>query len=459
MNIEDLIRAANPVRTSDLPAGDSPRAASTLDQIARERAAPAGPGRVRLSRRAWIGTLTAVALTVTAAGAAVAVMLSNVLGAPPRLAAASPHASPTHAPSARTVPRPPTHRATAKLPTARQVLLTAAEHVARRAASGPESGTYWRVRMVSGLSFPAGTAANPYDISLTTTADQWNPGTPGQKEWEVTRQLGAKPATAADAAAWRAAGAPATWRSGLSARAKSMWLGGFPYPWMDALAASTAAAAPTATWQVSDGTVGYIEGDLSGLNAAQFRQLPTSQAGIAGVLRGYYAQLSYCIQHPRGCSTKDQVIWAEAVMLLQDPVSPQVRSATFKVMAALPGVRVLGLMTDPLGRTGYALAPGGQSPNADPENYNPLQVILIDPQTGSYLATEEIGPMPRSVRCLSFDKKNRCAGATTIGRSYKDQVDSYVAVISDGWTDAAPVLPPPSAWSGPTGFPGLPPLP
>jgi hypothetical protein len=184
---------------------------------------------------------------------------------------------------------------------------------------------------------------------------------------------------------------------------------------------------------------------------------PADRLRLFGVARNSVADQQR--SRRRRLHLQARLIWAEAVMLLQDPVSPQVRSATFKVMASLPGVRVLGLMTDPLGRTGYALAPGGQYPNPAPENFNPLQVILIDPRTGAFLATEEIGPMPRSVRCLSFDSKQRCAGSAYIGRSYQDQVDSYVAVVSDGWTDAAPVLPPPSAWSGPIGFPGLPPLP
>jgi hypothetical protein len=447
MSIEDLIRAANPVRTSDLPEGDSPHARLALVQIMGPRTVG---DRMRLSRRAWKGTLSTLA--VMAAGAAVALAVSAApSGAPHRTVTAGagrtvPRAARTHHPAAHAAAHPLT---------ARQILLLAAEHV----TAGPASGAYWRVSLVSGLTFPAGTKSDPYDISLMTSADQWNPSQSGQREWVISQQLGARPATPADAAAWRAAGSPTTWHSGMSVADKAGWQAGYPLPWMLNLAASTAASARTATWQVSDGTVGYVEGDLPGLNAAQFRAMPTSRRAVAQVLRHYYAQLRFCAQNPGRCSTKDQIIWAEALMLLQDPVSPQVRAATFRVMASLPGVRLLGLMTDPLGRTGYALAPGGQAPNPAPENFNPLHVVLIDPQTGSVLATEEIGPMPRTVHCLSWDSHNHCAGSAYVGRSYPDQVDSYVAVVSEGWTNAAPTLPPPSAWSGPTGFPGLPPLP
>ena len=66
--------------------------------------------------------------------------------------------------------------------------------------------------------------------------------------------------------------------------------------------------------------------------AAQFRQLPTTQEGMARVLSQYYKQLPCATEkHPTGCSTENQIIWDEAVRLLQNPVSQQVKAATFKV--------------------------------------------------------------------------------------------------------------------------------
>lgn len=452
MKTEDLIRAANPVRTTDLPGGDSPAARRILEQI-RAQAAPA-IGRTRRFHRVGGRTLATAALAATAAGAAVAVLVSTAPAPAPGSGPAPAHRSAASAPRPPKVLARPPHHVTAHPLSARQVLLTAAQHV----DAGPASGNYWRVKLVGGYTFPAGTTAHPYDITVTTSADQWNPRTPGVKEWAIFQDLGARPATAADTAVWRAAGSPKSWHSGLSARLKNSWLGGFPVQWMDTLAATTSPSPTTASSTVSDGTVGYVEGDLPGLNAAQFSALPSSEPAIAKLLGDYYAQLRYCARNPK-CSTKDQIIWAEAVMLLQDPVSAQVRAAAFRVMAGLPGVRSLGLMTDPLGRTGYALAPAGQDPNAVPQDFNPLRVILIDPHTGSLLATEELGPMPRTLHCLSFDSKNRCAGSAYVGRSYRYQVDDFVAVISESWTNAAPVPPPPARWTPNLGAPGLPPLP
>jgi hypothetical protein len=377
-----------------------------------------------------------------AAGAAVAVLVSSAPGVPARApagAAATPRSSGPHARPAQP-PQPLT---------ARQILLTAAAHV----TSGPVTGKYWRVTMIGGVTVPGGTEASPYDISLRTYADQWNPRSAGQREWVISQQLGTRPATPADAAAWRAAGSPATWRSGLPANS---YLAGYPTEWTGPLAATSAASARSATWQVSDGTVGFVEGDLAGLNAAQFRRMPTRPRLVEAILR-QYAMRAHCTEPD--CSTVDQLIWAEALALLQDPVSALVRSATFKVMAGLPGVRLIGEMTDPLGRPGYALTPGSQAPNADTRNFNPTKVVMIDPGSGSLLATAEIGPMPRTVHCLSFDAKNKCTGSAYYGRSYEGQVDDYAAVISEGWTNASPVLPPPSTWSGSGCCAGLPPLP
>lgn len=292
---------------------------------------------------------------------------------------------------------------------------------------------------------------------MATGYDQWNPKSPGQKEVEITQQLPTRPATPADTEAWRAAGAPTTWHSGqFSYRSRN---DGYlaDVPWVTNLAASAVAAAPSATWTVSDGTIGYVEGNQAGLNAAQFGQMPTRPRAVAALLR-HYADQTYCVQHPSsGCSSADQIVWLEALFLLEDPVSAPVRSATFKVMASLPGVRLLGPMTDPLGRSGYGLAAGPQDPGS--QNYNPVKAVVIDPATGSLLATEDIGPIPRSVRCMTtqyIGGREKCIGESYLGRSYQGQVDEFVALVGAGWTDASPSLPR-STQEDPHGFPGLPP--
>jgi hypothetical protein len=84
---------------------------------------------------------------------------------------------------------------------------------------------------------------------------------------------------------------------------------------------------------------------------------------------------------------------------------------------------------------------------------------VIDPASGSLLATEEIAPIPRSVQCWiqpNVVGQTRCIGDSYLGRSYKGQVGEFVALVSAAWTDASPSLPS-ATREDPTGFPGLPP--
>lgn len=440
MNIEDLIREANPVRASDVATGASPHARRALAQILTDHADPAADGR---GRPRWRGRLFPVGLAAMAAAATAAALVVS----------AAPREAPLKHPGAATRVRASTvHPVKGEFTSARQVLLSAAAHV----LSSPASGAYWRVQAISGTIWPGGTRDHPYDISVATSYDQWNPKSPGRKAYEITQQLATRPATAADAAAWRAAGSPTAWHSGqFSYHGNDLTLGA---PWGDNLAATTITPAPSATWTVSDGTIGYVAGDEAGLNAAQFAQLPTQPNAVAALLR-HYAEQTNCVQHPSsGCSSVDQIVWLEALYLLEDPVSTQVRSATFRVMASLPGVRLLGPMTDPLGRSGYGLAAGPQDPgNA---NYNPVKAVLIDPATGSLLATEDIAPIPRSVQCWvqpNVTGPTRCIGSSYLGRSYAGQVDEFVALVGAAWTDASPSLPR-STQKDSVSFSGLPPV-
>lgn len=470
MNIENLIREANPVSTSDMAAGDSPHAQRALARILAERAGPGAGSRSQRTRRARKRALFTVGVAALAAAVTAAVLVSAApREAPRKPPGAAPHVHATATHPAKGEPAQ----------TARQVLLTAAANVLNGPTTGPTTGAYWRVHVISGVIWPGGTKAHPYDISVVAGYDQWNPKSPGQKEVEIDQQLAARPATPADAAAWRAAGSPTTWHGG-QFRVGSKYDTTWGVPWGFNLAATTFASARSATWTVSDGTIGYVEGDEAGLNAAQFSQVPTRPGAVAAFLR-HYAEQTPCVQHPSsGCSTEDQIVWSEALYLLEDPVSAQVRSATFKVMALLPGVRSLGPMTDPLGRSGYGLAAGPQDPGD--QNYNPVKAVVIDPASGSLLATENIGPIPRSVQCwiqqyvvgraipkggvpviqLGTIHGKRaaevCIGEPYLGRSYKGQVDEFAALVRAGWTDASPSLPR-STQEDPSGFPGLPPGP
>ncbi|WP_067184730.1 hypothetical protein [Microtetraspora niveoalba] len=86
--------------------------------------------------------------------------------------------------------------------TARQILLAAATAVAK----APSDGAYWRTRTVSGQRYvdPEGR----YVILRGSSREQWPARRPGGQSWWIDQNLGAKPATPQDEAAWRAAGSP-----------------------------------------------------------------------------------------------------------------------------------------------------------------------------------------------------------------------------------------------------------
>ncbi|GAA3241958.1 hypothetical protein GCM10020216_068250 [Nonomuraea helvata] len=68
----------------------------------------------------------------------------------------------------------------------------------------------------------------------------------------------------------------------------------------------------------------------------------------------------------------------------EGPVSPQVRAASYRILADLPGVRSLGELTDPLGRKGQAFTRTGEGSEGVATSR-----IVIDPVSGLPLAKEE----------------------------------------------------------------------
>jgi hypothetical protein len=282
MNIEDLIREANPVRPGDVADATSPKAQRMLARILQQDALPGevngrapgahGPSvyRYRHSRhgpspRSRKRRLIITGVAAVAAGAAAAGLLLAVPG-------------PTHPQAPTVAPGSKAHSsATPGAPqytSAQQVLLAAAANVTTGAAT---SGKFWRLQEVTGVTWPAGTPTHPYDISVSESFDQWNPRSPGVKNWDIFQERGAVPATPADAAAWRAAGSPTSWQSGA--------MGGFHDGWWNGvLSTSTTHSLRGADWQRGNGIVGYVEGDEKGLTASQFAAVPATQSGVLAFL-------------------------------------------------------------------------------------------------------------------------------------------------------------------------------
>lgn len=332
--------------------------------------------------------------------------------------------------------------------TARQVLLLAAAHVAKT----PTSGRYWYLNAMMGTVMPAGTKAHPYNIVSKGPLQVWYPRVPGVLAWTSNGyttpgfQSGhATPLTSADWAAWRAAGSPTGWYPNTN------WPGhpdGFTI---------RPAQPPHYSWNYGDGAVGYIEGNFPGLTTAQFARLPASAAGLRAYL---FARIDRYLPEEKG---DRGLVWTMALDLLKDPVSSQVRAAAYRVMATIPGVKMLGIIRDPFGRQGYGLRLDGF------QGYGSVGQIgaIINPATGLLLDTsyhdnyssfgnqQSMDCHPPANKPGSLDApgqplaalyrwiQSHCLqGPVYYGPPYSGLLDNYTAFLSLGWVNTLPHMPP-----------------
>jgi hypothetical protein len=148
------------------------------------------------------------------------------------------------------------------------------------------------------------------------------------------------------------------------------------------------------------------------MTAAQFQALPASTAGLEAAIRhainddpmtanpgtneipepSWVAWLQQFPPFKPGTAAESRLIFAVCLDLLdRDPVTPQVRAAAFRVIATLPGIRLQGRVTDPLGRTGYGVTmPGAYRLEGPPPGDSHQLRVAIDPATGALLATESV---------------------------------------------------------------------
>jgi hypothetical protein len=385
-------------------------------QTANPGPAP-GPHRPRVPRAAL-----GAGLTLAAAGTAAAVFVAS------------------SGPGSVTGPRPSktASKATAVL-SAQQILLTAAVSAAKQ----PSQGRYWRVEQVSGSVMAAGPNAHPYAVEQTGSPSvTWDARSAGRRSWTIPAAgYTTRPASAGAAAAWRADGSPKL---------------------------ASQHGAQQAFWQTGGAVGGFADGNLT---FAQFQRLPASPSGLAAAVgKAARRQLSPPLS---------QGMFFVYDQLLLDPITPAVRATVFRDLARLPGVHSIGKVTDPLGRTGY-----GISQLQGTETRKMEEVLVIAPGSGLLLADEQSltgasGPAPASGATPGLGSCPKGTAISGARQQHQDcmvpaalarrlhllegsdpgnrpvvipagpevdlpsgQMQSYDAVISAGWTDASPLLPP-----------------
>ncbi len=300
--------------------------------------------------------------------------------------------------------------------TARTVLLAAA----RQVTSSQATGAFWVVREFDDQLYPGGTKAHPYDLFLRRGYGTWESAAPHGRDVFTSQYLTARLATAADTAAWRAAGHPSKWV--------------IPYGWPGTWS-QTKPVPGTAYTSSGKGQKACVLGDghvyQIAFTVARCLRLPRTAAGLRAVLRPYAEQ--YVRGTPVGSTGLTEAEWIAngAYQILTDPVRPQTDAAALRLLAEYPGTALIAKVRDPLGRAGYALALRfGHQATVE---------FIISRATGQLLATRRILTSPAGwVRQSWYD-----IGSTyhpgLYGRPwYPGMVAEWVIFTKLGWTNTAP---------------------
>ncbi|NRQ37964.1 CU044_5270 family protein [Nonomuraea sp. NN258] len=385
MNAMDELRDSRPAHLADRAVDPATRSAELSHAMAGARRS----GRARRrARPAWGLGLLGAAAALTAA----AVVVVNGTGGAPRVKPGVAQPAPTQS-SSRPVEL-----------SARQILLAAAE----RAESTKETtGAYWHTASVNRSLFQA----DGFRLLEQSRLESWTPSAVGGEQWSRSTPLGARPATPEDEAAWRAAGSPAKVAIDLPGKPK----GSFMLPIEPGRAELTHAP-------LVDGDKVFWLG--RNVTMKDLRGLPAEPGALKKwLLRSYAGHDTESSSKPM---SSDAWLFAVSAGLIVDmPVTPQVRGAAFRMLADLDSIKVIPEVTDAEGRTGSAVAveQPAQAKAGDPGKAGVLEDrLIVDVSTGQALARENVVVEPGG----------RQAGFAP-GTVWNSQ-----AVLTAGWTDTEP---------------------
>ncbi|NJP92984.1 hypothetical protein HCN51_26640 [Nonomuraea sp. FMUSA5-5] len=135
-----------------------------------------------------------------------------------------------------------------------------------------------------------------------------------------------------------------------------------------------------------DPTGTYPDATVSTFTMADLAAIPTDPDRLIERLRAYHA-----IWNARGFTQPFATFLPTTANLLSMPLSPAQRAALIRVLAALPGTKVVGTVTDPLGRKGISVDLGGEGGSVvysgKPRKELPVSYrLILDPATGATLA-------------------------------------------------------------------------
>ncbi|GAA3586680.1 hypothetical protein GCM10022419_081110 [Nonomuraea rosea] len=280
------------------------------------------------------------------------------------------------APGTRPAAKTPSAQLAKKL-SAQQVLLAAATS----AAKTPADGAYWVRNGVAGKQRvePGG----KYTLEMITLLETWVSQVPGKPTWFINQNLGIKPATPQDEEAWQAAGSPRSWT--------------YPGTTVTTRGKSFETRSVTLHSKPGEPVTKRVDGDKTDssvgkpMTRAALSELPTTPDGLRDYLKTVIAK-------QRGAEYAHMDVNAElydtGVHIIMDlPAPPNVRAAAFRMLAALPGVKAEGEVTDPLGRTGQAVSlPHGNGEGrliVNTATGEPLAFVTTIKETRSFMAIKK----------------------------------------------------------------------
>ncbi|MFJ2394646.1 CU044_5270 family protein [Streptomyces sp. NPDC087843] len=377
-DVMQVLAGARPDELDPARLADSPRQREDLDRIlagvaeggaSRSRV----PGPVRLRGR--IRPLSAA--TALAAVAASVVVVSTV-----------DQREPSGPPDAHPQSSTATAGSSASAPDlhvdGRLELLSAA----RKAETSATGGTYWQTTTRSENVEVAGEKGGFFAVRTTST-EQWSVGVRAGAQSLMVSGLDSvtEPLTRADEARWRAAGSPHTVRFEVENSVGTNTLG------------LTMGTRPPMVMRTNLDDRIYALGPRN-VSYQDLGELPSKSGELLHYLERLHAADS-------GAETAGRTAWIlrQTADLITMPVKPAVRAAAYRVMADLPGVRLRGRVSDPLGREGVGVVfPGtDRTPLGITE-----QRLVVDPATGAMLSEQQVLVEP-SARAREAGLK---AGAT-----------------------------------------------
>jgi hypothetical protein len=294
----------------------------------------------------------------------------------------------------------------------RGMMLAAASQAERQ-----PQGRYWFTHQRTSLPLLALGQTGGYVVEERSETFEWTGRTRGDGQAFYGRDFAGRPQTDADVKSWREAGSPRNWRVRSSGVTRTI-------------------STKPDDWEKDQNTYDGGAFNIPGIGSftyAQLQNLPTEPERLRDVLCEGRVRLTPEVAEQlrrqglnaarKRCDRASDVLNKVFFTLSNTPVPPKVRAGLMRLLTDYPGVRRLGAATDPLGRTGVALATSFESRDGRGTIQRDL---LFDQRTGKVLGIRDTLQKP---------------GPDSQAWQVPGRILGYSMILESGWTDAEPHLP------------------